>query len=63
MTVVTEAALASRAAGVPLLQAEGVTMRFGGLTAVNNVSVTVNEGEIVGSSDRTVPARRRSSTA
>jgi len=48
MTVVTEAALASRAAGVPLLQAEGVTMRFGGLTAVNNVSVTVNEGEIVG---------------
>ena len=48
MTVITEAALASRAAGVPLLQADGVTMRFGGLVAVNNVSVTVNEGEIVG---------------
>lgn len=48
MTVVTEAALAQRSAGVPLLQAEGVIMRFGGLVAVNNVSVTVNEGEIVG---------------
>jgi branched-chain amino acid transport system ATP-binding protein len=48
MTVVTEAALASRSAGVPLLQADGVVMRFGGLVAVNNVSMTVNEGEIVG---------------
>ncbi|MDQ1538792.1 MAG: branched-chain amino acid transport system ATP-binding protein [Actinomycetota bacterium] len=45
---VTEAATASRAAGVALLQADGVTMRFGGLTAVNNVSMTVNEGEILG---------------
>ena len=35
-------------AGVPLLQVEGVVMRFGGLTAVNNVNMTVNEGEIVG---------------
>jgi branched-chain amino acid transport system ATP-binding protein len=48
MTVVTEAALAQRSAGVPLLQADGVIMRFGGLVAVNNVSMTVNEGEIVG---------------
>ena len=48
MTVVTEAALASREAGVPLLQVEGVIMRFGGLVAVNNVDMTVNEGEIVG---------------
>src|SRR4029079_6254497 len=48
MTVVTEAALTSRAAGVPLLQAEAVTMRFGGLIAVKNVDMTVNEGEIVG---------------
>jgi branched-chain amino acid transport system ATP-binding protein len=45
----TEEAVATRAsAGVPLLQVEGVIMRFGGLTAVNNVSMTVNEGEIVG---------------
>jgi len=35
-------------AAVPLLEVEGVIMRFGGLTAVNNVSMTVNEGEIVG---------------
>ncbi|MFC4030414.1 ABC transporter ATP-binding protein [Streptomyces polygonati] len=33
---------------VPLLQASGVIMRFGGLTAVQNVSLTVNSGEIVG---------------
>jgi branched-chain amino acid transport system ATP-binding protein len=48
MTVITEAAVASRSAGTPLLQADGVTMRFGGLTAVHNVSMTVNEGEILG---------------
>ncbi len=34
--------------GAPVLQAEGVIMRFGGLVAVNNVDMTVNEGEIVG---------------
>ncbi|MEV7779235.1 ABC transporter ATP-binding protein [Kitasatospora sp. NPDC088351] len=32
----------------PLLEVSGVTMRFGGLTAVNNVSLTVGEGEIIG---------------
>jgi branched-chain amino acid transport system ATP-binding protein len=48
MTVTTKAAAAQRAAGVPLLQADDVTMRFGGLTAVNKVSMTVNEGEILG---------------
>jgi branched-chain amino acid transport system ATP-binding protein len=31
-----------------ILQARGVTMRFGGLTAVKDVDFTVNEGEIVG---------------
>ena len=35
------------AAGV-VLEASGVTMRFGGLTAVDNVDVTVHQGEIVG---------------
>ncbi|MFE1288038.1 ABC transporter ATP-binding protein [Streptomyces sp. NPDC058751] len=32
----------------PVLEATGVTMRFGGLTAVRNVDLTVNSGEIVG---------------
>ncbi|MEV0096107.1 ABC transporter ATP-binding protein [Streptomyces sp. NPDC050738] len=32
----------------PILEASGVTMRFGGLTAVRNVDLTVNSGEIVG---------------
>ncbi|HEY5834663.1 ABC transporter ATP-binding protein [Streptomyces sp.] len=32
----------------PVLQASGVIMRFGGLTAVRDVSLTVNSGEIVG---------------
>ncbi|MEC4019728.1 ABC transporter ATP-binding protein [Streptomyces sp. H27-D2] len=31
-----------------VLQATGVTMRFGGLTAVRSVDLTVNSGEIVG---------------
>ncbi|MBN8941317.1 MAG: ABC transporter ATP-binding protein [Rhizobiales bacterium] len=32
----------------PLLQLEGLTRRFGGLTAVNNVTVSFGAGEIVG---------------
>ena len=48
MTVTTEAGQVPKSATVPLLQADGVTMRFGGLTAVSNVSMTVNEGEIIG---------------
>lgn len=31
----------------PILQVSGLTMRFGGLLAVNNVEVTLNQGEIV----------------
>ena len=31
-----------------VLEASGVTMRFGGLTAVDDVSMKVHEGEIVG---------------
>jgi len=34
--------------GEPVLEAAGVTMRFGGLLAVNDVNLTVREGEIVG---------------
>jgi len=48
MTATEEAVSTRASAGVPLLQVEGVIMRFGGLTAVNNVSMSVNAGEIVG---------------
>src|SRR5689334_20375416 len=34
--------------GTTVLDARGVTMRFGGLTAVRNVDLQVNSGEIVG---------------
>ncbi|MBZ9643452.1 ABC transporter ATP-binding protein [Streptomyces sp. PSKA30] len=36
------------ALGTAVLDARGVTMRFGGLTAVRNVDLQVNSGEIVG---------------
>jgi branched-chain amino acid transport system ATP-binding protein len=34
--------------GEPILQADGVSMRFGGLTALRDVSLTLAEGEIIG---------------
>lgn len=36
------------ATGETVLEATGVTMRFGGLLAVNNVNLSVRQGEIVG---------------
>ncbi|MFD3522970.1 ABC transporter ATP-binding protein [Streptomyces sp. NPDC058653] len=39
---------AATQAAVPVLQATGVTKKFGGLTAVQNVDLQVNTGEIVG---------------
>ncbi|MCZ9340851.1 ABC transporter ATP-binding protein, partial [Streptomyces sp. TRM76130] len=36
------------APGRTVLDARGVTMRFGGLTAVRGVDLTVRSGEIVG---------------
>ncbi|MFJ8663015.1 ABC transporter ATP-binding protein [Streptomyces sp. NPDC093795] len=50
MTTTTKTADASTApaAGETVLDARGVTMRFGGLTAVRDVNLTVNSGEIVG---------------
>ncbi|WP_371482313.1 ABC transporter ATP-binding protein [Kitasatospora sp. NBC_00315] len=44
----TTTAPAPAPVGTALLDVRGVTMRFGGLTAVNNVDLTVNEGEIIG---------------
>ena len=32
----------------PLLKVDGVTVRFGGLTAIDNVSFEVHEGELLG---------------
>ena len=39
---------APESSGAPILEARGVTMRFGGLTAVKDVDMTVHPGEIVG---------------
>ena len=47
-TTSTQPAPTAAPGGTPLLQAKGVIMRFGGLTAVRNVDLTVNSGEIVG---------------
>ncbi|MFC8199718.1 ABC transporter ATP-binding protein [Streptomyces sp. NPDC060006] len=44
----TQATPGANAPGETVLDARGVTMRFGGLTAVRNVDLTVNSGEIVG---------------
>ncbi|GAA1612960.1 ABC transporter ATP-binding protein [Kribbella sancticallisti] len=48
MTVTDEVRRPAATAGDPVLEASGVTMRFGGLLAVNEVNLTVREGEIVG---------------
>jgi branched-chain amino acid transport system ATP-binding protein len=48
MTVLDTPSPTARSGAAPVLQARGVTMRFGGLTAVKDVDFTVNEGEIVG---------------
>jgi len=47
-TTTTDASPGATTPGQPVLDARGVTMRFGGLTAVRNVDLTVNSGEIVG---------------
>ena len=45
-----------------LLQLNQATIKFGGLTAVNAVDFTVNDGELVGLIGPTARARPRSST-
>jgi len=47
-TTTKDTAPGSDATGETVLDARGVTMRFGGLTAVRNVDLQVNSGEIVG---------------
>jgi|ADGO01.1.fsa_nt_gi amino acid/amide ABC transporter ATP-binding protein 1, HAAT family (TC 3.A.1.4.-) len=51
------------AAKIPLLRVEHLTMRFGGLVAVNDVSFDAWPGEITAIIGPTAPARRRFSTA
>jgi branched-chain amino acid transport system ATP-binding protein len=48
VTATQQAPAGSATAGTAVLQADGVVMQFGGLIAVNNVSMRVDEGEIVG---------------
>ncbi|MFJ6630402.1 ATP-binding cassette domain-containing protein [Streptomyces sp. NPDC091376] len=47
-TDTTTKTTATTPTGETVLDARGVTMRFGGLTAVRSVDLTVNSGEIVG---------------
>ncbi len=48
MTATSQTQAPAPSGGRVLLEARGVIMRFGGLTAVNNVNLSVAEGEIVG---------------
>ncbi|GAA2806645.1 ABC transporter ATP-binding protein [Streptomyces showdoensis] len=48
MTTTTETGTETTATAAAVLEARGVTMRFGGLTAVRDVDLTVRQGEIVG---------------
>ncbi|OYO24675.1 ABC transporter ATP-binding protein [Enemella dayhoffiae] len=48
MSTATEAATTTGPTGETLLSAEQVTMKFGGLTAVNSVDLQVHSGEIMG---------------
>jgi branched-chain amino acid transport system ATP-binding protein len=46
--IVTDGATATAQAQAPALSADGVTVRFGGLTALSEVSIEVQPGEIAG---------------
>lgn len=48
MNAMTTTTTATTATAATVLDASGVTMRFGGLTAVRGVDLTVRQGEIVG---------------
>ncbi len=47
----------------PILEVSGLTMRFGGLLAVNGVNLKVEEKQVVSMIGRTAPARPPCSTA
>ncbi|MEV0399236.1 ABC transporter ATP-binding protein [Actinoallomurus sp. NPDC050550] len=42
----TAAVPAEQRAGTPVLDLRGITMRFGGVVAINDLNLTINEGEI-----------------
>ena len=48
MSTQTHVAQAASSTAATILEARGVTMRFGGLVAVNDVDMVVRKGEIVG---------------
>jgi branched-chain amino acid transport system ATP-binding protein len=48
MTAVDASSVSVQADGSPVLVAENVTMRFGGLVAVDSVNLNVSRGEIMG---------------
>ncbi|MEZ0112720.1 branched-chain amino acid transport system ATP-binding protein [Catenulispora sp. EB89] len=47
MSTSTETAAQGTAVGEPVLRAEGVTLRFGGLTSLDGVGLTLHRGEIL----------------
>ena len=47
----------------PILEVSGLTMRFGGLLAVNGVGLTVHDKQVVSMIGPTALARPRYSTA
>ena len=47
-TAVDASGVSAQTDGSPILVAENVTMRFGGLVAVDSVNLRVNKGEIMG---------------
>jgi len=59
----TAASLANTARVMALLETNSMTVRFGGLRAVDNVDFTVEKGQLVGLIGPTARARRPSSTA
>src|SRR5580698_4417916 len=48
MTLISPETAPNQAGTVPALSASGVTVRYGGLTALSNVSVEVQTGTVVG---------------
>lgn len=60
-TVTSEVAQAERS-GRTMLELRNLVMRFGGVTALREVDLTIKEGRSSRSSVRTAPARPRCST-